>query len=224
MRSSRGQAYVETAIMLPLFLLLLYGLIWLLQVSVLNERGQIAVRYSGLVSNESAPYDGWSLYAIYNNVGSNTYSYLSSCTAPVVDAYINGTTNGFPGPQAAPFWQPDNNNLASTSCSASRVKVSGSQLTTQQLLLHTDASSSVTKTAPGYVQPALGGSGSTTVSAELNFFNTPDMTAMMQCYKELHDDISASLQGETAPSSSPTIPGAIYGGTTPTTPAVSITC
>src|SRR5579872_2831353 len=56
LRAQRGTAMVESAIFMPLFLLILFGIIWAVQSSVQSERVQIAVRYGGFVSNEAAPY------------------------------------------------------------------------------------------------------------------------------------------------------------------------
>ena len=63
--AQRGTAMIESAIFLPLFLLVLFGIIWAVQSSVQSERVQIAVRYDGFVSNEAAPYVGYSLYGLY---------------------------------------------------------------------------------------------------------------------------------------------------------------
>lgn len=202
MEHQRGQAITETAVFLPLFLLLLYGLIWLAQVSVLNERAQTAVRYSGLISNEASPFNGYSLYAIYNNVGTYTQNESATCETPPPDALTNNPANqAFPGPLAAQFWSPDSGSV-STSCNPSRVKLSDGVLSAPMLLLSTNSSISATKT---YAFPARPGqTGSSTLSAQSNFFNTPDIASIMQCYPQLHTYVSASLVGETQGSANPT--------------------
>ena len=43
---------------------------------------QIAVRYSGLISNESSPYTSYSIYAVYNNVGTLTQAEPATCATP----------------------------------------------------------------------------------------------------------------------------------------------
>jgi hypothetical protein len=86
------------------------------------------------------------------------------------------------------------------------------------LLQHSDAKVQAVKTPPLYVQPAAG--TLSTLSAEVNFMNTPDVGTLMTCYQELHDTVSQSLVGETQssgangatlplPNSNPTTPLAI---------------
>ena len=207
MEGQRGQAITETAVFLPLFLLLLYGLIWLAQVSVLNERAQTAVRYSGLISNEASPFNGYSLYAIYNNVGTYAQSESTTCATPPPDAFTNDPTRqAFPGPLAAKFWSPDSGSVTS-SCTASRVQLSDGVLSAPMLLLSTNSNISAIKT---YAFPARPGqTGSTTLSAQSNFFNTPDIASIMQCYQQLHTYVSASLVGETQGSAIPTATAAL---------------
>jgi TadE-like protein len=51
MRGSRGQALIETAVFLPMVLLLMTAVIYFSQYGVLQERAVQAVRYAALVSN-----------------------------------------------------------------------------------------------------------------------------------------------------------------------------
>ncbi len=193
--SQRGQALIESVIFIPFFLLVLFGLMWIVSVSVINERAQIAVRYSGLISNEASPYSDYSLYAVYNNIGQYSQGVPQSCVTPGPDAFLNDPSNGaFPGPTAAPFWAPDNN-VSSGTCTPGTAVITGGQLASGFLLQHTDATAQASKTPPMYVQPAAG--PLSTLSAEMNFINTPDVGTLMTCYSELHDDASATLVGET---------------------------
>jgi hypothetical protein len=190
----RGQALIESVIFIPFFLLVLFGLMWIVSISVINERAQIAVRYSGLISNEASPYSGYSLYSIYNNVGQYSQGIPTTCVTPGPDAFSNNPASGaFPGPVAGQFWQPDSSPTGQ--CTPGPAAISGGGLTTPMLLLHTDASVQAVKTPPLYVQPAAG--SLSTMSADMNFINTPDIGTLMTCYQELHDDVSASLVGET---------------------------
>ncbi|HLI97185.1 MAG TPA: TadE family protein [Candidatus Baltobacteraceae bacterium] len=193
--TQRGQALIESVIFIPFFLLVLFGLMWIVSVSVINERAQIAVRYSGLISNEASPYSDYSLYAVYNNVGQYSQGVPTICVTPGPDAFLNDPSNGaFPGPTAAPFWAPDNNQ-SSGNCTPGPVVISGGQMPSPFLLLHSDATAQAQKTPPLYVQPAAG--PLSMLSAEMNFVNTPDIGTLMTCYTDLHDDASATLVGET---------------------------
>ncbi len=185
----RGVAMIESAIFLPLFLLLLYGVIWSVQSSVQNERVQIAVRYSGLVSNESAPYVGYSTYALYNAV--RTPAVTTACTAPSGDALTN--TNSFPGPTSPPFWSPAG--TTSGTCTKSTAVLSGGQLTSNVLFLQTTSNISTQITVPGPLQGSLG-SNTQTLTASQNFFDTPDLSTLMACYSELDAAVAASLENQ----------------------------
>jgi hypothetical protein len=216
--SQRGQALIESVIFIPFFLLILFGLMWIVSVSVINERAQIAVRYSGLISNEASPYADFSLYSVYNNVGQYSQGVPATCATPGPDAFLNDPSNGdFPGPAAGSFWAPDNS-TSTGSCTAGTAVITGGQLNGPFLLQHSDAKVQAVKTPPLYVQPAAG--TLSTLSAEVNFMNTPDVGTLMTCYQELHDTVSQSLVGETQssgangatlplPNSNPTTPLAI---------------
>jgi hypothetical protein len=218
----RGQALVESVIFIPFFLLILFGLMWIVSVSVINERAQIAVRYSGLISNEASPYSDYSLFALYNNVGQYLQGVPTTCVTPGPDAFSNNPANGnFPGPASGSFWAPDNS-TSTGKCPAGTAVISGGQVSGSFLLQHSDASVQAVKTPPLYVQPAAG--ALSTLSAEMNFINTPDIGALMKCYQELHDDVSASLVGEQQ-SDGATLGTAPLPDNNPTTPLqISNTC
>ncbi len=187
-RSERGVAMVEAAIFLPFFLLLLYGVIWAVQSSVQSERVQIAVRYSGLISNEAAPYVGYSLYGLYNAVLSPAVT--TACTAPTADALTNSGT--FPGPTSAPFWSPVGTTTGS--CSKNSATLSGGSLDSPFLFLQTTSNISANVTVPGPLVASLGASTST-LTATQNFIDTPDLPTLMSCYSELDTAVAQSIEG-----------------------------
>ncbi len=194
----RGQALIESVVFLPLFLLVLFGIIWIVQISVLSERAQIAVRYSGLISNESSPYTAYSIYAVYNNIGTLTQVEPATCATPSSDAFLNNNSTGaFPGPQAAPFWWPDSG-TSSGACTSGTAPITGGSLGAPLLLTHTTASVAATKAIPLFIQGAIG--PFSTLSAAQNFVNTPDIATTFKCYPDLQAAVSASLVGEKAAS------------------------
>jgi hypothetical protein len=79
--AQRGQAIVETALFIPIMLLLILAIVYLSQVGVAQERGQAAVRYGSLVS----PVQNYSLtaiYAAYDAGLSSPIPYTSPTTCP----------------------------------------------------------------------------------------------------------------------------------------------
>ncbi len=212
--AQRGQALIESVVFLPLFLLVLFGIIWIVQISVINERAQISVRYSGLISNESNPYTDYSIYAVYNNVGALQQPIPTTCATPSSDAFMNSNANNaFPGPQSAPFWAPDG--ASSTgSCAAGTAPLKGGAMITPLLLTHTAASVAATKVVPLYIQNATG--PLTALGANQNFINTPDIAAVFKCYPDLQTNVSASLVGEQSPQGATfTMPLPMTNPTTP---------
>jgi len=210
--AQRGQALTETAIMLPLFLLLLYGIMWAVQTGVVNERVQIAVRYSGLISNQSSPYQQYSLYALYDNLEGVSAPPAFTCVPPSTDALLN---NGqFPGPATAPFWQPVG--TPSGTCSQGTATMAGA-LPQPQVFTHT--SSAITAAAPvqGVLQSAIG-STQQHVDASQNYLDAPAIGTVLTCYAELDDAVSASLENST-PGSLPSTVSPIPD-VNPTTPLV----
>ncbi len=177
---------VESAVFLPLFLLLVFGIIWAAQSGVQSERVQIAVRYSGLISNEAVPYQNYSLYALYT--GAVAPATNTACSIPTSDALTNSGT--FPGPQSAPFWQP----LAGTTigtCSKGTAVLQGGSLSSPLLFVQTLSTATTQVTVPGNLQGALG--SNSTLYARENFFDTPDLPTIMNCFGELHTAVNASL-------------------------------
>lgn len=197
--SERGQALTETAVFMPLFLLVLFGLLWVVQFSVVNERAQIAVRYSGLISNESSPYQNYSLYAVYANVGAVSQgSSPAPCVTPPADAFSNDPANGaFPGPVSQPFWVPES--PPTGSCGITHALVSTS-MSVPMLLSSTSSSVTVQKQILLTMPSNLGGLQSVTMNAQQNFFDTPDVGSLMKCFPDIGSDVSATLSGEQSPS------------------------
>jgi hypothetical protein len=186
---NRGQAYIETAIFLPLFLLILFGVIWIVQASVVEERLQFAVRYSGLISNTSSPYSAWSLYSLYENtLYPGTTQATRTCYAPQSGVLTNSSP--FPGPTSAPFWRPAAVPLAT--CSPAHF--ADDSLTDEPGLYNEMAPSmSASAAIPSFLRL---GASSTTMTAQETFLGAPDFTTMTTCYATWAQNITNSLGNE----------------------------
>ena len=184
-----GQAYLETAVILPVFLLLLYGILWVVTSGVVNERVQVAVRYSGLVSNESSPYVQYSIYALYNNLSGMAPLPKTACVAPKSDALLN---NGeFPGPDTPPFWQPKG--ATKGTCKPGTASLFGGGLVQGQVFKHTLSQISTQTQITGLAAAAVG-TPLQNVQASQNYLDAPDVGTILKCYGELGTAVSASLE------------------------------
>ena len=183
-------------IFLPVFLLILFGIIWIVQTSVINERLQFAVRYSGLISNSASPFSAWSLYSLYENTEfPGAAQATRTCYTPAPGVLSNASP--FPGPTSAPFWQPSA--VDSTSCGAQIVSMPA---LSQGPVIFNDMVSSMTANAtiPSYLK--IGSPG--ILQAQQKFFGPPDMKEMLGCFPTLSHNIAQSLiAGDPGTSSAP---------------------
>lgn len=211
--ASRGQALAETAIMVPIFLLLLFGVIWAMQLTVMGERSQVAVRYSGFISNQADPIMQYSLYALYNSLPNSSRMPQSQCIKPTSDALDNSPAT-FPGPLTAQLWY--NNSLigsVSGGCTQGRLAITANGLAEPALFTHTQ-STLVTQMHP----PAMFAGALSTVTAQQNILRTPDVTSLMACYPELGNTIQDSIVHAKLNQFAPPLPLPQFPSTAPLTP------
>lgn len=200
---ARGQALTEMMVILPVFLIIFWAVIWVIQTSVVNERLQVAVRYSGLVSSQVDPYMEYSLFTMYNNLLSKNSVQPDACSSPSSDALTN--TGSYPGPQTGTFFQPRSGSIVST-CNATTVAQTSLTLSRNEIFLHDSAAITAQTTVPQLLTAVLGESV-TQLQAQQNFFAAPDLGTILHCYPELNAAIATSLKpsiGSTPPSSPPT--------------------
>ncbi len=184
---SRGQAYAETVFFVPIFLILVYGVIWTMQLTVLGERSQVAVRYSGLISNQANPIMQYSLYTLYNSLPENVRITAPACTKPTSNALDN--TGTFPGPQTAPLWYSGSLvNTVSGKCSQGRLTISANGLIEPALFIYTQSDLTTVLHAPSLFPGATN-----TIQASQNILRTPDVTSLMMCYPDLGATVQNSL-------------------------------
>ena len=202
-RGSRGQAMIETAIFVPLATLCLFAVIWAMQLGTIDERTQIAVRYSGLISQVQSPYDDYSLYATYNNLTATDYEKnpplgcSSPGVAPTTDALSNNNVNNtFPGPISGLFWW-NTSDSGNGTCNATNARAGITGPTQKEIVLYNGPQMVATINVPSFLQSALGATSS--VSATTNFYKAPNIQAIMRCYNngsttDLQDMAQASFQ------------------------------
>jgi hypothetical protein len=188
---ARGQALLETAIALPVFLVAMFGVVWSLQAGVLGERVQMAARYGGMVSAQSNPFQQYSLYAVYGAATGTTVA--APCSTPPPQILADGAPYATPATQSAPFWQPSTGSTT-LSANCSRTLSTASGLTGPKLLGHAQLTVDATNDVPGPLQAAFGGTR-TPWNATINELESPDMATLVACYPELRAGFAASVAG-----------------------------
>ena len=198
---SRGQALVETAIALPVFLLAMFGVVWALQTGVLGERVQLLARYGGMVSAEINPYQQYSLYAAYNAAGGTPLP--SACASPPPSLLSDGAPLASPASGTLPFWLPSSGTpTASVTCS----HVAATDTSQGMLLGNAQVAVSAATDIPSFLQPLLGSRQGR--AASLTGFMSPDMNTLVGCFPEIQAAFEHSTMPQTDPSS-PSVPAPI---------------
>lgn len=194
-RISRGQALTETALFMPITLLVLWGIIWAAQYGVLSERVQSAIRYSGLISNQIDPFTQYSMYVLYNSLSAPSTSPLptQTCNAPTTDALSN--SGSYPGPTSGPFWTATSApaTLSCTGGTTSQTAVySGLTQTAIAISNHPQVQAQVS--VPNYLQAFFGNAASLPAAGSTNFIRPADMSTMLNCHSGMQAVLLPSLQ------------------------------
>jgi hypothetical protein len=195
---SRGQALVETAIALPVFLLAMFGVVWALQAGVLGERIQLVARYGGMVSAEINPFQQYSLYAMYS--ASSNRAAPVACTAPPGDLLANAGPLAAPAPAAQPFWQPSSGSTQTTT-TCTRTFSAAPGLSTPKIFGSANVTVNATNDVPEFLQPFLG--ATMPWNATMNQMRSPDMAALAACYPKISAAFADSVN---PPNPAPALP------------------
>jgi len=191
---ARGQALIETAIALPVFLLVMFGVIWALQTGVLGERVEMVARYGGMVSAEINPYQQYSLYAAYAAAAGSPLTI--TCATPPPALLQDGAPLAAPATGTLPFWQPTANSGTATATCGKTLANGG--LSTPMLLGRAQIQVNAATDVPAMLQPLTGPQASR--GAVLNAFQSPDMATLVGCYGELQAAFERSVNPQTDPS------------------------
>lgn len=116
----RGQTLVESAMFMPIMLLLLFAVIYFSNLGTVYQRAQITARYGGLIGFGGTNGGTYSAAAIYTTADTSS----GSCAAPPQSLMVNASP--FPGPTSAPYWGPDWTKTSS-SCAAATQQLVGAK-------------------------------------------------------------------------------------------------
>ncbi|HEV3086058.1 MAG TPA: TadE family protein [Candidatus Elarobacter sp.] len=200
---SRGQALIETALVLPLFLIVMFLVVWGLQVGVLGERVELVARYGGMVSARINPYQQYSVYAAYSAASGAPLP--TSCVTPPSGLVTNGGPLAAPASPTQPFWQPSAGSTA-TSAICGKALENSSALSAPMLLGRTAITVEAANDTPAALVGIIGSQRRRV--ATLNQFESPDMATLIGCYGELQAAFEHSVDPSTDASAT-TIPSVI---------------
>jgi Flp pilus assembly protein TadG len=186
MHAQRGQALVETLLLLPVALVMLFALLYFTRYGVLAERAESAVRYAALVSYE-APAQ-YSAADIYDAVAPNAPP-AGACPANVVTdtvTVLDGTgTSG----SAAAFWKPDH--AATATCTVSTANFGGAAWAAYHYLTVTKHTVTASLDVPPYVVALLGSTG--TVTSTLAYAHSDPPSTIVYCVANTAAAVAAGL-------------------------------
>jgi hypothetical protein len=212
---SRGQALLETAISLPVFLLVMFGVVWALQIGVLGERVEMVARYGGMVSARINPYEQYSLYAAYSAAAGAPLP--TSCVKPPTGLISNTGPLAAPATQTQPFWEPSAGTaVASVVCG--KILANGTGLSAPMLLGRTAITVEAATDVPAMLQSAIGSQRQRL--STLHQFESPDMATLVGCYAELQGAFSSSVDPTT--DASQTVVPSVIG--TPANGPLALSC
>lgn len=216
--AQRGQAVIETVVFLPMFLLALFGIIWAVQAAVQYERTESAVRYSGLISQYINPYTDYSLYSMYNQLGSSTLPAVSCGT--ILTTPLSDGTPTYTSVSGTTFFSPT---TSSSSCLSSGFVgwPSGTGLTQDVILSQVKPSVTSNLSVPTQLRSTLG--TLTQSSADGRFFKPVGINTIMACYPSLNQQVTISLQ-YASDTSLAVLPVALPSTVTALTPAANAAC
>jgi hypothetical protein len=185
MHAERGQALLETAIFLPIALLLLFGILYFARFGVLEERAQSAVRYGATVSYENASQPGAA--QIYAALSANARP-SGLCPAGVATDTVNTLNGTQSGSEAQGFWKPDS--APAATCTVSTVGFTASTTDAYRYFTVTTHSVSGVLTVPAYVSAVV---VTHNVAASLGYVHTDTPAMIMYCTSHVGASVAAAL-------------------------------
>ena len=187
MHAQRGQALVETAIFLPVALLLLFAVLYFSRFGVLEERAQSAVRYGATVSYEGAtPMGAAQMYAA---VSANAAP-SGVCPTGVATDTVSALGGSQSGTQAQGYWKPDS--AAASTCAVATAGFTAPATDAYRYFTVSNHSVSATLVVPAYISAIVGPHG---VAAALGYVHTDSPAMIMYCTSHVGASVAAALGG-----------------------------
>jgi hypothetical protein len=205
--ASRGQAVIETAIALPLFLIGLFGVMWAFRTGMLSEQVQQSVRYGGLVSALADPYESYSLYTVYANIDNSPPPNSRDCAGGSTNVISQGHDT---------FWKAGATTSTAPSCSMVILFPGMTNVSSPVILFSDYVAASATSQFSGNFGALT--YGNQTIAASQNFFRSPDVGALLDC-STLGAAVKKSLEAKNDTTTSATAVATPFPQTIPVTNA-----
>lgn len=188
MHVQRGQALVETAIFLPVALMVVFAILHFARFGVLEERAQSAVRYGATVSYEGAsPIAAAQIYAAIAANAAPSGVCPANVATDTLDT-LNGSRGGAP---AHGFWKTDS--VPAATCAVSTVGFTATTTDASRYFTASKHNVSGTLDVPLYATSVLGAKSN--VVASLGYIHTDTPAMIMYCTSHVGASVALALGG-----------------------------
>ncbi len=186
-RRQRGQALTETAIVLPVAILAVFGILYLSHAGIVSERTQSALRYAGFAGFYGQSNQAYTAADIYSNLQGGA----QPVPCPTAPAGAYNDTAPYPGPSSPPLWNPDWQ--ISSNCGIVTQNIGGAEFLASRTLAATIVNVQTGVNVPSFLQPLIGRNA--VMYAQTAFAHPQYPGIIMFCngdtYTAVHDSITA---------------------------------
>ncbi len=195
LEATRGQTLLETLLMMPIMLFIIFAMLYMAHLGIVNERTQVGLRYAGVQSFVQGQTQAYTAADIYANLSGGTQPVPCPTSPPGV--YTNSAP--YPGPSSPPLWSPDApldqaGDTTTSTCQVTFTDLGGASFLASRFIAFTQITSHAGVSIPGYLQSLLGGFFAQT-SAGTEFAHSAYPGIILYCVSKAHD---ATLNSITA--------------------------
>ncbi len=186
-RIQRGQALIETIIVLPIAIFCVFAILYLAHAGIMTERTQSAIRYAGFAGFYGQSNQAYTAADIYTNLRGGS----PPVPCPTAPAGAFDDTAPYPGPSSPRLWGPDWQ--ISSNCGTVTQNIGGASFLASRTLAATLVNVQTGINVPSYLQPLIGGNA--VMFAQTAFAHPQYPGVIMFCnvdtYNAVHDSITA---------------------------------
>jgi hypothetical protein len=209
----RGQTMIETLLMMPIMLLVIFGTLYIAHYGIVNERTQLGMRYAGVEAFVQGQTAAYTAADIYSNLSGGTQPVPCPTAPPGV--YTNSAP--YPGPSSPPLWSPDApvdqaGDTTTSTCSPTFTDLGGASFLAARFIAATQIKANAGVSIPAYLRPLLGGNVTfAQTNAQTAFAHAAYPGIILYCVAKAHDATLNSITANgtvTLPTPMPGLPTA----------------